>query len=337
MKSSKNVWAWFACALVAGLVFGSCKKQRLMNEPGNLVPKTVDKDPTLPSISVNGALLHAEAYGPADSTLVVALHGGPGGDYRYLLNCKDLADAGYRVVFYDQRGSGLSQRFPKAHYASKPVDLMYDDLSGVIAHYRTSPTQKVVLLGHSWGAILATGYAGRYPTNVQGLVLCEPGGLKWADIVDYVGRSRAFKYFGEFLNNATYSDQFLTVKGEDEHETQDYKMLLLTGRNEITDGDSEPIDFWRDGAVISDALYSYGEASKIDFSEGIGNFPKPVLFFNSAINKAYPDSWMQKIGSVYPQVQLRTIAGVGHDGIVADENAWKNLTRPQIINYLKAL
>lgn len=41
------------------------------NEPGNLVPKTVDEDPNLPQINVNGTLLHAETYGNNDSAMVI--------------------------------------------------------------------------------------------------------------------------------------------------------------------------------------------------------------------------------------------------------------------------
>ena len=118
-------------------------------------------------------MLHSEAFGHPDSTMIVCIHGGPGGDYRYLLNCKDLTDHGYRVIFYDQRGSGLSQRFPKEYYTelgSGALDLLYDELSGVIAHYRTSLNQKVFLIGHSWGAMLATAYAGKHPDAIQGLV-----------------------------------------------------------------------------------------------------------------------------------------------------------------------
>lgn len=69
------------------------------NEPGNLVPKTVDEDPNLPQINVNGTLLHAETYGNNDSAMVIFLHGGPGADYRNGLNAKGLANEGYFVVF----------------------------------------------------------------------------------------------------------------------------------------------------------------------------------------------------------------------------------------------
>ena len=163
------------------LLFFSCTKERLINEPGNLVPLTVDQDPGLPSITVNGVMLHSEAYGHPDSTIIVCIHGGPGGDYRYMLNLKDLADYGYRVVFYDQIGSGLSERFPKSSYTSLgtgALDMIYDELSGVIAHYRTHPNQKVFLIGHSWGAMLATAYAGKYPNAIQGLAIAGTRGIE---------------------------------------------------------------------------------------------------------------------------------------------------------------
>ncbi|MGE9315028.1 alpha/beta hydrolase [Niabella sp. CJ426] len=325
-------------ALLAVLVYGCSTKDKYIDEPGNLVPKTADEDPGIPSIRVNGSLLHSEAFGPENAPLVVAIHGGPGGDYRYLLNCKDLAGQGYRVAFYDQRGSGLSQRFPRRSFISlgeAAVDLMYDELGAVIAHYKKSPRQKVILLGHSWGGMLASGYAGRNPELVDGLIVCEPGGLKWADVADYVKRSRSFNIWGEALNNVTYLDQFITSK-EDQHAILDYKMAMLSSRNEITgEADFDPSFSWRDGAVISEALYEAGDKYKTDFSKGINRFNKPVLFFYSERNKAYPDSWAARITTAYNTVEKIKIAGVGHDGIITNKSAWQQITLPAILNYLK--
>jgi proline iminopeptidase len=325
----------FMSALSA-LLFFSCAEERFIDESGYLVPKTVDEDGSLPSITVNGSRLHAEAFGPPDSTMVVGIHGGPGGDYRYLLNIKDLADHGYRVVLYDQRGSGLSQRFSKKSYTDLglgTLDVLYNELSAVIAHYRTSPNQKVFLIGHSWGAILATRYAGKYPAAVQGLVVCEPGGLSWDDIMEFVKESRSFGLFGELLNDATYLDQFITGK-EDEHEILDYKAAMMASKNDITGDDlSTPQSFWRPGAVINAALFEIGEDHEPDFSEGINNFNVPVIFFYSEKDKAYPDSWAQKISSAYNVVELFKITGVGHDGIINDKTAWTNQTMPEILAY----
>ena len=322
------------------LLFFSCSKEQMIDEPGNLVPRTVDQDSSLPSIIVNGAMLHSEAFGNPDGTMIVCIHGGPGSDYRYLLNCKDLADYGYRVVFYDQRGSGLSQRFSRQSYTtlgSGALDVIYDELSGVIAHYRTSPDQKVFLVGHSWGAILATGYVGKHPTAIQGLAVCEPGGLRWDDIAEYIKTSRSFEILGELLNDATYLDQFITGK-EDQHEVLDYKMAMLASKNDITgDIQTEPGSFWRPGAVIMDALIEIGNNYKPDFSDGISYFDVPVLFFYSEKNQAYPDSWAQKISGAYNTVDLFKVMGVGHSGIITDKNAWTEITLPKMLTYFNSL
>ena len=325
---------------VIATLFGSCTKERFIDQPGNLVPKTVDQDASLPSITVNGAMLHAEAFGPSDSTLIIVLHGGPGSDYRYLLNCRDLAEHGYRVVFYDQRGSGLSQRFPQKSYTSLGIgalDLMYDDLSGVIAHYRTSKKQKVFLLGHSWGGILATGYAARHPGVIQGLVVCEPGGFKWDDIEKYVSKSQSFKLWSESLNDATYMDQFLSGN-EDQHEILDYKFALLAAKDEITGEDNtRPGSFWRSGAVINIALFKVGKEHHPDFSAGISQFGKPVLFFYSEKNKAYPDSWAHHISGAFDTVDLFKVPGVGHDDIISDKTVWAQKTLPKMLTYFNSL
>lgn len=327
--------------LIIGLIamfFISCAKEQLITEPGKLVPMTVDEDPALPAITVNGAMLHAEAYGHPDSTLVVVIHGGPGGDYRSLLNCTDLANEGFRVIFYDQRGSGLSQRFPYSSYVDKglgALDLMYDDLSGVIAHYRKSPDQKVFLLGHSWGGMLATAYAGKYPEAVQGLVVCEPGGLKYNDILDYIAASRDFKLLEETMNDGIYPDQFITGK-ENQHEILDYKQGILASENEIT-GDVNPTRFWRSGALINLALLKIGEEYEPDFSQGIEQYETPVLFIYSEKNRAYPDAWALKVSAAYNSVSLAKIAGTGHEGIIADDDAWTNKTMPQVVSYFKSI
>jgi proline iminopeptidase len=62
-----------------------------------------------------------------------------------------------------------------------------------------------------------------------------------------------------------------------------------------------------------------------------------VLFFYSSKNEAYPESWAEKISSVYPSVSRYKISGVGHRGIVATRSAWTSQTMPRILNYLNSL
>lgn len=334
----KNVLSILLVAIMSFALL-SCE-EHVLTEPGNLVPETAAENPSVPSIKVNNVMLHSEAFGHPDSTLVVCIHGGPGGDYRYMLNFKDLANNGYRVVFYDQVGSGLSQRLPKSSYISLgtgALDMIYDELAGVIAHYRTHPGQKVFLAGHSWGAMLATAYAGRYPEAIQGLALMEPGGLKWNDVVEFVEKSRSFSIWGELLNDVTYLDQFITGN-ENNHEILDYKSSMLASKNDITgDDDTKPGSFWRLGAVISMALFEIGRDNKPDFSEGIGNFNVPVLFFHSEYDKAYPDAWAKRISAAFNNAELCKVPGTGHNGIVSDNKAWNETTLPKILSYFNSL
>src|SRR5262245_32993573 len=97
---------WNGC-LVMFLALGGCLDP---GEPGNLVPATVEENPSLPRIEVNGTLLHAETFGDPRAPMIMVMHGGPGGDYCDMLPYKVLADDGYYVVFWDNRGAGLSKR-----------------------------------------------------------------------------------------------------------------------------------------------------------------------------------------------------------------------------------
>jgi proline iminopeptidase len=312
----------------------ACKKQMEIHDDGNLVPRTVADDPLIPSIAVNGTQLHAEAFGPADSAMVIVLHGGPGGDYRYLLRCKAFADQGYRVVFYDQRGSGLSERHPKNIYS---LQLMYDDLSGVIAHYRRSVNQKVFLLGHSWGAMLATAYVNKYPTKVNGLILGEPGGFVWQDVLDYIKRSRKIKFTSELTGDLLYPNQFITGR-KNEHAVLDYKYTLLSiadGHWDNPTGNEGKLPIWRGGAVINLAFSEIGDREKPNWTAGLNQFTTKVLFVYSENNRAYGLQHAQKVSAAYPNVELLKVNGAGHD-MLTFPTGWGNFY-PAALTYLNSL
>ncbi len=317
--------------LIAAIAVTACTKELKLNEPGNLVPKTVTEDASLPAISVNGTQLHAETFGNPDDPMVVMLHGGPGADYRSLLNAKALANDGYFVIFYDQRGSGLSQRHNKSTYS---LQLMLDDVTAVIGHYRRSPGQKIFLLGHSWGAMLATAYVNSYPTAINGVILAEPGGFNWNQTRDYISRTRELSPFNEDSNDALYPDQVLTGK-ENEHEVLDYKMAVSSAydsRKGNALGNAGAYPFWRFGAVTRNALFDIGSNDGFDWTTNLSHYTTKVLFCYSELNKAYGPEHAQLLSSAYPNVQLEMIKGTGHEILYF---GWNNFY-PLVKTYLNS-
>jgi proline iminopeptidase len=75
----------------------------------------------------------------------------------------------WNVIYFDQRGAGRSTVTRKA--SSLTVSKHVDDLDTV---RRFLDLDRVVLLGHSWGAGLALQYAVRFPDRVSALLLANP-------------------------------------------------------------------------------------------------------------------------------------------------------------------
>ena len=303
--------------------------------PGLLVPKTVDQDPGLPSLAINGTLLHVETYGKSSDPLLVLIHGGPGGDYRSLLPARAMANEGFFVIFYDQRGTGLSRRENRSQFeGTDAIQLMIDDLKNLIAHFKKSPTQKVFLMGHSWGAMLATAYLNQNPAEINGAILAEPGGLTWDQTTDYLSRSNKIKLFSEALNDAVYPEQFFS--GRDEHEILDYKASFFSSFENApgnTIGNVGPYPFWRNGAVSFNALIDNAERNGLDFTSNLKQYSKKILFLYSELNRAYQLPWAKEVSAPFPQVQVSEIKGAGHEMF---HFAWPNIMEKSL-TYLKEL
>lgn len=299
--------------LLLSVTLISCEED--MTKSGALVPKTVDQDPNIPSLSVNGTLLHVETYGNRQNPLLIVIHGGPGADYRSMLQAKMFANNGFYVVFYDQRGSGLSQRESKSSYNGRDtVDLFIDDLDALINHFHLNANQKIFLLGHSWGAMLATAYINQNPDKVSGAILAEPGGLTWKQTEDYLERSNKIKFFSEALNDATYPEQFFA--GRSEHEILDYKASFFSSYENAPGnsiGNPGHYPFWRNGAVVFDALLDHAEKYDFDFTTHLHKFPTKVLFLYSEFNKSYGLSWAEKVSAPYPNAELQLVKNCGHE------------------------
>src|SRR5262245_39214297 len=126
-------------------------------------------------IPVGDTTLYSRAIGLGRP--VIVLHGGPDFDHRYLLPELDRLGDAFRLVYYDQRGRGRSAENVRPEDVTLESEI--EDLDAVRRHCGLDAP---VLLGHSWGAVLALEYALRYPTRVSHLVLMNPAPVSAKDV-----------------------------------------------------------------------------------------------------------------------------------------------------------
>ena len=117
-------------------------------------------------VIINGVRLWYRVAGTGRGAPLVFLHGGPGqGSQTFARFAGPPLEAANRLIYLDQRGSGRSEKHWKKEYS---LPLMVDDLEQL---RRAWGVERMALVGHSFGTVLALEYAAKYPERVSHLVL----------------------------------------------------------------------------------------------------------------------------------------------------------------------
>lgn len=289
----------------------------------NPVAKTVDDDPSLPSMDVNGVRLHLQTFGDPSNPVVIVLHGGPGDDHLMLLPLVPLSDD-YFLVFYDQRGSGLSQRVTDDELT---YEAMRNELAAIVDHF--SPDTPVRLIGHSWGAMLASGYVGHHPDRVVQVVLAEPGFLTPEAGAAFLEVTGGMPSPSLNLLSALWWTfiESLRLDGPDDDARRDYFMLRLV-MTDVEDHpmagyfcggkpDPESMKHFRFGTRASLVVRSKSMAADgsliAPFANGVEAYSNSVLLMTGECNTYIGAEHQKKFHlSLFKNARLVVINGAGH-------------------------
>jgi pimeloyl-ACP methyl ester carboxylesterase len=124
---------------------------------------------------------------PASAATIVLIHGLAVDNLAgwYLTLAGAFAAAGLRVVMYDLRGHGRSERPPTGYRLADHVD----DLEALLAALEIA--DPVYLGGNSFGGTIAFSYALRHPGHVAGIAAIEslPLTAQWVSHLTSIGES----------------------------------------------------------------------------------------------------------------------------------------------------
>jgi len=121
------------------------------------------------SFASGGVQLYYRSQG--SGTPVVLLSGGPGFEVDYLLPVTDFFP-GRQNILFEQRGTGRS-RPAKLGANDLTLRRAVEDLEALREHLKQD---RLFLVGHSWGGMLAMAYAAAHPDRVDRVILIASGG-----------------------------------------------------------------------------------------------------------------------------------------------------------------
>ena len=123
------------------------------------------------SVQREGFTLHYRTVGSGAPLLL--LSGGPGFDVDYISGIAHELGSSYKCILLEQRGTGRS-RPPNPTSAQMTLKLFVEDVEAVRASLKID---RLTIIGHSWGGMLAMAYAVAHPDRVESLILVDSGGM----------------------------------------------------------------------------------------------------------------------------------------------------------------
>ncbi|MBK9983709.1 MAG: alpha/beta fold hydrolase [Saprospiraceae bacterium] len=140
--------------------------------------------------SVDAAPIYYRTFGSGQPLLII--NGGPGMNSNGFENLARKLSEHYKTIIYDQRGTGKSI-LPILDSTTITMDLMIEDVESLRKFFKLDSWS---ILGHSFGGMLASYYATKYPEHIDKMILSSSGGIDLG-LLSYVNDAISSKLSSE--------------------------------------------------------------------------------------------------------------------------------------------
>lgn len=264
-------------------------------------------------IPIERGQLHVESYGQGTPLLII--NGGPGMSSEGFRPLARRLGKNYNTIIFDQRGTGQSN-LEAIDSSTITMHQMAEDIERIRQHLGM---EQWVVMGHSFGGMLAAYYTSLYPDRVSALILSSSGGLN-LDLLETLDIT------GRLTENRRDSLRFWTTRIR-EGDTS-YHARLQRGRYlapaYLYDKSHVPVIAERltqGNMTINGLVFRNMIDNQFDISESLRTFDKPVLIIQGA-DDIIDVRISEHAEKIFPDAQLIILERCGHYGWLDREEAY---------------
>jgi proline iminopeptidase len=260
----------------------------------------------------DGCRIAVEEVG--DGFALIVLHGGPGLDHTTFRPYLDPLGEDFRIVYVDERGQGRSDRVDPETLSldvfARDVDLLADALD----------LEQYALLGHSFGAIIATYHATELGTAAA-YVISGGGDTSDALMADVVASLEALGGAGEAIA-ASWEDE-KTV------ETEEQLRELLRIQMPFHFQGEVPPGYGEETIVTPDVLRHFANVGygDFDYRPRLAGVHKPALVIVGEHDRTTTPRAARVLHEGMPNSELVVVPDAGHMSFVEQSDVYRDAVR----------
>ncbi|NES03056.1 MAG: alpha/beta fold hydrolase [Okeania sp. SIO2F4] len=251
---------------------------------------------------IEGAALVPNGDGMREKPIAFVIHGGPGADHTSYKPTFSRLSEKLQLVYFDHRGQGRSARGAKESYT---LDNNVEDMEALRQYLGL---EKIVIIGTSYGGMVALSYAVRYPQNVQSLIVIATAGsyrfLELAKVNLAEKGTKEQQASAELLWDGNF---------ENEEQLKEYFQIMMPLYS-ITYKPETPGKSWNRTILSPDAINVAfgGFLRSYNVLDQLHKITAPTLVIAGKHDWICPPELSEEIAKAIPNADLRIFENSGH-------------------------